>query len=398
MNKLWSRIAVALVTVAAAACTNNDSATNLNPAGPPMIEQVLMFENVADGAGIVRTNRVFAFGTHPLADPATEHEVTSAQAGGLSNNVNAFRVIIDELLVGNNLEEVQCRGIVDTDTFSRVPLGSTPDDVRACAGANDVLATTCTGAHAMCICQNATCVRNDNTTVSMGEPVGVEDENQDGNTDAHQFITSAVAIHCGAQDVALDPALSFWNPSGDQQKPAQGGFEALGPALVLVPSSLAPHFGALPTNTDCSFVFSPEVVDKDGINVCAPPDGDVKLDCTPGDVSAFHFRVEPFTVNPFTFKDNDTGVDRTQDIAFLPNVPVDATKLANITATQGGAAFTAFTATQDALQNGGLITIHATAGSLQANTVYTFTFPTTFTDTYGQPIPQSVTYTFTTGS
>src|SRR4029079_11304564 len=147
-----------------------------------------------------------------------------------SNKVNSIRIVIDELLVGNNLEEVQCRGTVDEDTFSRVPLGSTPDDVRDCAQANDVLATTCKGAHAMCVCQNATCVRDDNTTANMGEPVGAKHDNEDDNTDAHQCITSAVTIHCGTQDVPLDPALSFWNPSGDQQKPAQGGFDALGPA------------------------------------------------------------------------------------------------------------------------------------------------------------------------
>jgi hypothetical protein len=47
---------------------------------------------------------------------------------------------------------------------------------------------------------------------------------------------------------------------------------------------------------------------------------------------------------------------------------------------------------------GQLITIKANAGSLQANTEYKFTFPVTFTDTYGAALPQEVTYTFTTGS
>ena len=402
MNTLWSRIAVALVTVAAAACTSNDSATNLNPAGPPMIEQVRLNENVADATGAVRTNRVFAFGTHPQALQTEEHEVTSAQAGGLSNKINAIRIVIDELLVGNNLEEVQCRGVVDADTFSRVPLGSTPDDVRNCASANDVLTTTCTGAHAMCICENPICVRNDNTMVNMGDPVGIEDQNQDGNTDAHQFIATAAGIHCGAQDVAIDPALSFWNPSGDQQKPAQGGFDALGPAIVLVPSTLAPHFGSLPTNTDCSLTFSPEVVDKDGNGVCAPPGGDVAFDCSPGDVSAFHFKIEPMTVVAANFSDGDTGYDRTADVLFAPNVPVDMTKLSTITATQGSTAFSAFTVTTGPLQMGSLISIHATggnpAGTFAPNTKYTFTFPTTFTDTYGSALPQAVTFTFTTGS
>jgi len=397
MNTLRSCVAIVIVATIAAACTSNDSATNLNPAGPPMIEQVRLNENVADSAGTVRTTKVFAFGTHPLAAEAEQHEVTSAQAGGLNMKVNSLRVIIDELLVGNNLEEVQCRGQVDEDGFSRVPLGSTPDDVRNCAAANDVLATTCKGAHAMCVCQLATCARNDGTAVAMGEPVGIEDENQDGNTDQHQFIVGAVGLTCGGMTVDLSPAASFWNPSGDQQKPAQGGFDALGPAIILVPSGLAPHFGALPTNTECGLVFSPDVVDKEGNAVCAPPNGNVEADCTPGDVSAFHFKVEPLQVTPGSFMEAQTGVSRTDDITLAPNTPIDATKLADITVTEGGVNFTGFTISLISMN--AIISIHPTAATgLKANTEYKITFPTTFTDTYGQAIPQATTFTFTTGA
>src|SRR6185503_14798536 len=80
---------------------------------------------------------------------------------------------------------------------------------------------------------------------------------------------------------------SYWNPSGNQQKPAQGGFDALGPAIVLVP------LDSLPTGSECGLTFSPDVVDKDGNQICAPPDGDITQGCTPGDTSAFRFSIQP---------------------------------------------------------------------------------------------------------
>jgi hypothetical protein len=398
MTMPWSRCVVALtLATTMVACSSTDSATNLNPAGPPMIQQVRLFENVTDAAGIVRTNPVFAFGTHPLALDSEQHAVTTAQAGGLNAKTNVLRVIFDELLVGNNLEEIQCRGQVDADGFSRVPLGATPDDVRNCAQANDVLKATCTGAHAMCICDLPTCIRNDNTMVVQGEPVGVQDLNQDGNTDAHQFIVGSAGLNCGGQDIAMDAQFSFYNPSGDQQKPAQGGFDALGPKIVLVPSGLAPHFGALPTNSDCHLTFSPEVVDKDGIAVCAPPGGDIELDCSPGDVAAVGFKVEPLTVVPASFIEGDTGVSRLINIDLAPNTQIDPTKLNTITVLEGAANFTAFTISLISMN--AIISIHPTAATgLKANTKYTITVPTTLTDTYGQPLPQTTTFTFTTGA
>src|SRR6185436_16776080 len=113
---------------------------------------------------------------------------------------------------------------------------------------------------------------------------GVLDVNQDGAADDTRLIAGSVGIKCGSIEVPMDQNASYWNPSGDQNKPAMGGFDALGPALVLAPS------GALPTNLDCLLSFAPDIVDKQNVQVCAPPGGDITQDCTPGDVGAFKFK------------------------------------------------------------------------------------------------------------
>jgi hypothetical protein len=201
-------VCAALAIIAGAACSNTDSATDLNPEGPPMIRQVRLAERYLDSAMVARTRTVFAFGTHELADPTEVHPVDTALAVG-----NRLRVVMDELLVGNSLEEIACRGTVDDDTqggefFGRVPDGATPDDVARCAVADDVLRTTCAASNprSVCICRRAGgCVRNFGGMVAEGEPVGVLDVNQDGAADDTRFIAGAVGIQCGPISAPISP-------------------------------------------------------------------------------------------------------------------------------------------------------------------------------------------------
>jgi len=366
-----------------AACTDTNSATNLNPDGPPMVQQVRMNEEFVDSSGTTNQRRVFGFGTHPMATAEEEHAVTTALATGQD-----LRIIIDELLVGNNLEEIQCRGVVDTDAFDSVPLGATPDDIAACSVTNDLLKASCKGDHAVCICHNdAGC-----GLVAKGEPVGVLDVNQDGAADNTSFKAGAVGIKCGTIDVPIDLDNSYWTPSGDQQVPAAGGFDALGPAIVLVPQ------GALPTNIACGLTFSADVVDKQGNQVCAPPNGDIHQNCTPGDVSAFTFTTVPLKVNGLGgLSDGDVGVSRVNDIFVTMSAPVDDTTLSNITITEAGNPFTAFTVALVPMKTD-QFRISWTTPPLLANTVYAITFPTTLTDKFGQGLPMPVVITFTTGA
>jgi hypothetical protein len=189
--------------------------------------------------------------------------------------------------------------------------------------------------------------------------------------------------------VPIDLNQSYWNPSGDQNKPAMGGFDALGPAVVITPE------GALPTNQRCQLTFSPEVVDKQNIRVCAPPEGDITKTCTPGDTSAFEFLSQPLTLFNGSFEDGDTGVDRMAPFVLLvASAPLAAGSLGAITVTQAGQPFTGFNVT---LPQPAVIRINWNA-PLAPNTTYVIRIATTLTDLYGQPIVMPITYTFTTGA
>jgi Bacterial Ig-like domain len=391
--QMRTRLACAVLAMTAgAACTDTDSATNLRPEGPPMVRQVRVTERYLDAAMTARTRIVFTFGTHPLAEPADAHPVETAIAVG-----NSLRIIVDELLVGNNLEEIGCRGTVDDDpgsseSFGRIPLGADPDDVARCAVGNDVLRSTCKGSdrHSVCICQrDGGCIRN-GEMVPRGEPVGVLDANQDGSADAMRFIPGAVGIQCGSINVPIDLVASHWNPSGDQNRPAMGGFDALGPAIVLRPA------GALPTGVACSLTFSSEVVDKQGVGVCAPPAGDIAAGCTPGDLSEVSFIVEPLSIVSSMITDGQTNVPRSPLFLLTFIAPLDPASIQNIQITPAPPtppviSFVAATMNMS-------VRLDFSGGPLAAQTQYTVTIPTTITDAYGRPLEEARTISFTTGN
>lgn len=367
-------------------CTELDSATNLNPEGPPMIQQVRLKEISENASGGTVTKRVFAFGTHDLAAAGDYPALGANSMTTAAPTGQQLRIIMDELLVGNNLEEIACRAPVDDDAYDFVPYGTTPDDIAKCAVARDVLPGSCPGTleHAVCICK----IEGGCGDTPMGGPVGVLDVNQDGAADDTRFIAGAVGILCGSIDVPIDVNNTYWNPSGDQNKPAMGGFDALGPALVVAPTD------ALPTNLRCNLTFSPAVVDKQGNQVCAPAGGDITQGCTEGDVSAFEFQTQALDVSNQSFSDGDTGVDRAGPVVIVATAPVSAATLGAITVTQGTTPFTGFTVTLPQPQ---AIRISWTA-PLAAMTTYTISVATTLADTYGQTLVMPVTYTFTTGA
>lgn len=425
MQRVSNRlIYAALATLLVAGCSETESRTDLNPEGPPMVRQVRMFEKYMDGA-IEKSRRIFAFGTHELAEAEEQASlrpggmVTSAAAlNGVS--VNALRVIMDELLVGNHLEEIACRGPVDNDALSRVPIGATPEDIARCANPDDVLPSTCPASdpHSVCICNLDTGCLVGSKIVEKGKPVGVLDIDMDGAADETRMIEGAVNIRCGSGfniNVPLDLDLSYWNPSGDQNRPALGGFDALGPAIVVTPAN------ALPTNVECQLAFAdgsdrfldnqgaplPAVVDKQGEKVCTPPLGDIAQPCaSAGDMSAFKFKVEPLVLiqGSSTIADGLTGVNRNigmpggSQIDLLFNVPLAATSLSAITfnpALPAGATISIVgmgTNARTVRITGPMDTL------LNANTQYTVTISTALTDTYNQPLPQQIVINFTTGA
>lgn len=398
---MTSRIGIvcALALAVLAGCTDTESATNLQPDGPPMIEQVILTEAVIDTSGSEQDNRVFAFGTLPGLTAASEHDVSSAAITG-----QKLRVVFDELLKGNRLEEISCRANVGPDgSFDKVPDNATPDDIAKCAVAQDVLKTSCFGDKAVCLCQlDGGCLVGADT-VAKGDPVGVLDVNQDGAADQHRFLPSAIQLKCGSAMVQADPAKSYWYPSGDQQPPAMGGIEEIGPAIVFYPAT------ALPTNQTCSLVFDPSVVDKTDIQICAPPGGRTtecsgNLDkceqsCTPGDVSAFSFKTAPLTLTNNSFFDGDLGVDKTAPILLIANTVLDANTITPaISMTDMAGAFTGFTVSSTSTSDRTTITITPNGGAFAANTMYTLTISTALKDKTGQPLVMPIVYHFTTGA
>jgi hypothetical protein len=278
-----------------------------------------------------------------------------------------------------------------------VPVGATPDDVARCTGGDDVLPARCPASNplSMCICQLPDGCPDTNGVTPAGVSVGILDMDLDGAADHMRFITGAVGIRCGTIDVSIDPVQSYWTPSGNQEKPAQGGFDVLGPAIVLVPGP-ADQGVALPAGAECGVVFSADVVDKDGIQVCAPPGGDLAAGCTPGDTSAVKFSVEPMTLTQ-TPPVSATAQRRDADIAIVANAPLDTASLANITIVEDPA--TSYTQFQSVVTKFNEIAIHSTAaGGFAAATHYTVTVPTTVTDRYGKSTAQPLVFAFTTAN
>lgn len=400
------RLGLLFVGLALGGCIDTDSNTDLVTAGPPEIAQVRLVEEYQDTTGTPETRRVFAFGNQPTATTADEHAVTTAAA-----NDQSLRVIMDQLLRGNRLEQVECRGIVALDAngnptmFSDVTDDATPDDIAKCAVSDAALPESCVGANLTCICEiPPTSPLGGCDGIAYGQPVGVLDNNGDGAADFEQFKPGVVSIVCGPNNdipVPVDPSMSYWNPSGDQLVPAKGGFDALGPAMVLVP-----YGGFLPTNVTCGLQFDPSVVDDANLEVCAIPGGrpadctgrladcpQFLAGCNPGDVSAVTWGVEPLSIS-CTVNDGDTGVPLDQPIFCNSNAPLFTSSVNNIT-------FTAATGPAPdatiALSSSSTIQISFNT-PMTASTMYTLTLPTTVTDSFQQGLPASIVITFTTGT
>jgi hypothetical protein len=182
-----------------------------------------------------------------------------------------------------------------------------------------------------------------------------------------------------------------------------GGFDALGPAIVLVPAA------PLPTNLACGLVFAQNIVDKQGEQICAPTDpsldelGHVRGHCSGGDMSSLVFKIEALNVSTASWDNNATGVNRTDPATFSLNSLIAPGVINGVTVKQcttsactTTSAFTGFTISNPATTPT-VVQIDWGAG-LPANTTFQITFPVTVTDTYAQPLPAPQVFTFTTGA
>ena len=369
-------------------CSDDRGATELNPEGPPMVRQVFVQEMT--NAQPRRERFQLAFGDHPDiplpdADPTwgDDRQVVNAIAFGTSR----IRIVLDELVRGNDIEEIACAD----GTYSTVPPGTTPDDIKACAGPVEAL--------------------GDCTAVCIGSsgPVGILDENEDGASDARRMREYApgelaVALECGGMNVTLDRERSYYQPAGNQLLPAidlaspnaPDNINALGPAIMLVPQT------GLRTGSACTVSFRPEVQDKDGNQVCAPPNGDVSENCSAGDTSAISFTVEPLALRRSDPADGDTGVPVTA--AGSPNADIYLEFVAGIDSASLGAITLADADGNDVpvtgvvLEDDPRLVVITVEGGYAADTAYTLTIGTGLTDQLGGALPQAVTIEFTTGT
>jgi hypothetical protein len=365
----------------ALACSDDASSTDLHPEGPPMVQQVFVQEKIITETA-TREKFQLAFGDHPEIplpdeDPVNgdDREVVNAVARGTAK----LRVVFDEILVGNYLEEIACAD----GSYSPVPIGADPDDIKDCSGPD----------LSKCV---AVCI-------GPSGPVGVLDENEDGASDETRMRDYGggelgVSVVCGDQPMPLDPEASFYNPSGNQLLPAVDfpqNINGLGPALILVP------LDGMKTGANCTLTFRDDVRDKDGENVCAPPDGDINAGCTAGDTSLISFTVEPLSLFSSSPENEETDVALTdpgmpdatillQFIAAIDPDTVDAITLADMAGDD--VPLTAEVSADDAA----IVSIQV-AGVYEAESMYTLTIGTGLTDKYGGALPADITVTFTTG-
>src|SRR5690349_6896457 len=107
---MWrSIIAIVVAGACSAGCDSSSSSDGLNPSGPPEVLQVFARERA--GADLVAH---LAFGDHPdIPTSADDRKVTDAVA----RDGQRIRVVVDELLRPNRLEEVACAD----GSWSKVP-------------------------------------------------------------------------------------------------------------------------------------------------------------------------------------------------------------------------------------------------------------------------------------
>ncbi len=380
----------------AAACETPVSTTGLNPEGPPMITQVFLKERqITDPAtGAYRDVRILAFGTHPGVLPELQKSTDASIVVG-----QQFRVVVDELLIGNYLEEVACRsrnGCVVDGGYSRVPEGATPDDIANCIVSDDLLVSTCTGEHAVCL-------------DGAGVPCGVLDDNpKDSAIDSLRFIQGQVKLICENPtatpptrfEIDMEQTASYWQPSGNQfAPPGTDPSGLLGPALVLKPvSNTMPARPVLPTSQTCRLWFASDVTDKEHLPLCTPPEGDMNQACAAaGDVSGFTFKTIGLTTTGSVPRPNTMGAPRGNPILFFFNTTIDDLRSKTLTVMAGASvvpasAYTVTIATDTNHSSGLTITMTA---PLAAATQYTVTL-TGLADLYGVPPAAPVTLTFTT--
>ena len=335
-----------LVLLWQSGCSSSHTPSELRPEGPPEVLQVIVTERMVDDTNseaLFQEVRQLAFGTHGEISPERE-DGQVLRAVPFPQNI---RIVVDELLLGNHLEEIACAD----GTYSRIPIGATPDDIARCAGPVE-LQDDCEGPLAVCVGDTG--------------KIGILDENSDQVPDDLRMMEEAVQITCGEFSVPIDLQQSFYQPSGNQLLPVSSGVDGLGPAIIVVPRD------GLPSGTECGVVFARNVVDKQGNMICASNNLGV---CVPGDTTAIHFAVDTLRLIASDPADQSEGVpllaegeDYANIVLHFNGVMDDATlsSIQLLQLTSGGMEVTDL---RFVLENGQTVRVEV-PGGFQSNSVY----------------------------
>lgn len=345
-----------------------------------MVRQVFVTEKVIVNDASHVLEGQLAFGTHE-AEFFEDDDRTVATAIALGGQ--EIRIVLDELIRGNSLEEMACAD----GSFSRIPNGTTPDDVAKCAGPADAI-INCT----------KVCIGGD------GAPIGILDADDDGAADDMRMIDYnpdpaitelGVSIVCDGKNMPLDPEFSFWSPSGNQTFPSNNtlGFRGLGPVIVLKPLAES----GLRTGSTCGIEFRPEVVDYDGKPICAPAGGSPAAGCSGGNTDLIVFNTEALTVTNSVPPDGASSVALNASAVILLafNGNLDASTIAAITMTAGGVPVTINPVVQDDDTASVIIMMDT---DFLADTVYELSISTDLKDILGGGLAAAKVLTWTTGA
>jgi hypothetical protein len=382
-----AKVAIATMALGWVGCSDRTTQTELAPEGPPEIKQVFMNARVTLEGGSQRTMNQLAYGSHPDINDDTSIDdlgITNGPVLAASARTNRIRVVFDELLVGNYMEEIAC----NDGSFSHVPWGADPDDIAKCSGTDDAALAGCTGPLAVCVTPDG--------------PVGILDEDDDGAVDDMRLKANTVYIECDGSMVYVHQEQSFYQPAGNQLISAGPlGVNSLGPALIVVPANPSNDLlSGMRTGSTCTMTFDERrVFDKDEIRPCAPAEGD---DCEPGNTAGIAWTVEALRLagsNPLNNQMNVALGNPNSQVLLQFNAAIDDATLAGITvADEAGVIPDCGVAPcvnrSRSSADPTLITIQV-VGGFTPSQVHTVTIPTSVTDVFGGAYPAETSYQFT---
>ncbi len=383
-----------------ASCGARDLNTDLLPEGPPMVLQIFMKERIPQNVGSLVTDQL-AFGTHPSVDETDDGVVTNATVTN-----QKIRIIMDELLLGRNLEEIQCAEINGMTTWERIPEGTTPEVLDRCTRPGTENCTELCTTLAPVLFDNGDPVLDANGNPVM-TPIGLANLAPSGFSPVHslRFIQGAVTITCDGDDMPLNTTDTFWQPSGNQLLPAGNqGITGLGPAIVLQPAN------GLKTGADCTINFDPSVTDRDGETVCTPDFAAIaqdimdlgfheaieNLECaSAGDASGAAFTTETLAVANTSPASGATITPAQTSLSIIFNAPIDPALLtpANFALSDSVGPVAGYSVVPR-MDNAAIVDI--TNLTLVGSENYSMTISSAVADPFGGTLPAAFTFTFST--